>query len=48
MIELEDDFCLQNDPSPVYYVTTKWLGDVEGWDPTKTLSVSYAFKLIVK
>lgn len=33
MIELEDDFCFQNDPNPIYYVTTKWLGDIEGWDP---------------
>ena len=33
MIELEDDFCFQNDPNPIYYITTKWLGDIEGWDP---------------
>ena len=33
MIELEDDFCFQNDPNPIYYVTTKWLGDIEGWGP---------------
>ena len=33
MIELEDDFCFQNDPNPIYYVNTKWLGDIEGWGP---------------